>query len=672
MEKKRNPLAIFSYLWSFVLGFLYIYLFAWKTPGISHILFYAVAFGTAIIPVYLFNGGKNAKRLTNWVLAIPFALLLSTTFIYRTNEFWIAINFLTLPFIYAILSVAAYFPDTFKNFSLVSYVTLPFTVFISWFSDWKIFRKNVKGMFFKSEKTRELMKRIWKGFLISIPFLVVFGWLLVSADEVFADLVIRFLEKTLGAWFKDWPTAIDTFVKLIVAVLAAMYFMVFNYSLWNKESKVGELITKWQVKGKEAKKNWDVLVASVFMSMLNLLFVAFVVVQFVYLFGGSDNVIGSDAGFTYAEYARKGFWELLFAAGFSYIIILLMNFKVFTANRVQTIAFRLNYFIMTASVMVMTYSAFARMGLYESVYGYTNLRLLVQLALVVIGLMYIFLSISIFRKNPKRFVGTTNAVLAFVVYFILAILPSDYFVAEMNYNRYKDTGLLDVEYMINLSDEAVPVLVDLAKKEKDSNAMGKVVMAELEGRYEKIEENRTDWQSWNYVDQKNKEELSELLDDKISWKSEAEESLNLFLTDYTNAIRSGQYDIAFEDYWSAKTEQDFTDDLDSIEITKYKVSYIPEYEYWPLSNFDSAVYRERYYWNGMSVSIDLEYNSEDRFGFISKQCRTEDIGVVLEDGEWKVVDASQIILGENPDRTESSYIWKGDELLQDSYWNNCD
>lgn len=669
-ETKRDPLAIFSYFWSYVLGFLYIYLFAWKTPGISHVLFYSIALGSAIVPAFLFNKGNGAKKLTNWIILMPFVLVLSLMFIYRVNEFWVSIGFLTIPVIYAVVTVASYYENTFKNFSLLSYITLPFTLFISWFNDWAKFRKKVTGVFFKSERTRMLMKRISKGFFISLPFLFVFGWLLVSADEVFAKIIIEFLEKTLGTWFKDWPTAISTFTKFGLAIGTAIYFMVFNYALWNKESKVGELIKSWNVEVKEVKKSVDVLVASVFMIMLNLLFVTFVVVQFVYLFGGENNILGMDAEFSYAQYARKGFWELLLVAGFSYLIILFMNLKVFVANALQKGLFKINHFIMTGSVLVMTYSAFARMGLYETVYGYTNLRVLVQLALITVGLMFVFLIISSFSKTPRKFIASTNAILAFVVYITLVILPSDYFVASLNYSRYKEEGLLDVEYMMNLSDEAIPVLVELANKEKDKSAMGKVVMAELEGRYEQIEEGREDWQSWNYVDQKNKETLKELFSGGQNWTQEAEDSLDTFLNEYTSLILAGEYEQAFDGYWSSTVEKDLINNLDDISISSYYVTYIPEYSSWPMSDFGDYAYREQYYWNGMTVSVSFDYSYKDEYGFEKRQCRTDSLGVSLEDGEWRIVDASEVLLGKNIDEGYKA-LWEGEPLKDAEYWNEC-
>ena len=55
--------------------------------------------------------------------------------------------------------------------------------------------------------------------------------------------------------------------------------------------------------------------------VVDLLFLAFVAVQFRYLFGGAELVRGAD-GLSYAEYARRGFFELVAVAALSLPLLL--------------------------------------------------------------------------------------------------------------------------------------------------------------------------------------------------------------------------------------------------------------------------------------------------------------------------------------------------------------
>ncbi|MBI4734169.1 MAG: DUF4173 domain-containing protein, partial [Rubrobacteridae bacterium] len=59
--------------------------------------------------------------------------------------------------------------------------------------------------------------------------------------------------------------------------------------------------------------------ASIILGSICLVSLAFVYLQFAYLFNGSASI--SAQGFTYAEYAHRGFFELLIASLFSFIIL---------------------------------------------------------------------------------------------------------------------------------------------------------------------------------------------------------------------------------------------------------------------------------------------------------------------------------------------------------------
>ena len=61
---------------------------------------------------------------------------------------------------------------------------------------------------------------------------------------------------------------------------------------------------------------------NVVVTILDLLFLAFVIVQFRYLFGGRD-LVQQSANLTYAEYARHGFFELVAVAALTLPLLLL-------------------------------------------------------------------------------------------------------------------------------------------------------------------------------------------------------------------------------------------------------------------------------------------------------------------------------------------------------------
>jgi hypothetical protein len=60
--------------------------------------------------------------------------------------------------------------------------------------------------------------------------------------------------------------------------------------------------------------------AAIVLGSVAVLFAAFVYIQFQYFFGGQANI--HIDGYTYSEYARRGFGELITVAVFSLLLIL--------------------------------------------------------------------------------------------------------------------------------------------------------------------------------------------------------------------------------------------------------------------------------------------------------------------------------------------------------------
>ena len=108
--------------------------------------------------------------------------------------------------------------------------------------------------------------------------------------------------------------------------------------------------------------------------LVNVLFLTFVGVQFRYLFGGADRVESSST-LTYAEYARRGFFELVAVAGLAALFLLFTHWLL---PRGQS---RLHRFyaafaaLLVALVFVVMASALQRMRLYTETFGLTELRL---------------------------------------------------------------------------------------------------------------------------------------------------------------------------------------------------------------------------------------------------------------------------------------------------------
>jgi hypothetical protein len=280
-----------------------------------------------------------------------------------------------------------------------------------------------------------------RGLLIAFPVLLVLGVLLASADAVFASFV-RF----------DVANVIAHVVLLAFGALAtAALFRLASVSYVQTPEVRGPVL---------GTSEWTVVLVA-----LNALLGAFAVARIIALSEGGRRVITS-AGLTYAEYARTGFFQLLFAAVLAVGVIAALRA---TAER-RTPAAEVRFTVLSMGVVVLTLalvvSAFHRLVLYESAFGLTMLRLYAQTAIVFVGLVLVMLGATILGvgqgvgEKDGVWVWSAAGIAAVVMLFGMNVLNPEAFVAAHNITHQARTGQSDTSYLSELGDDAVPVVVE--------------------------------------------------------------------------------------------------------------------------------------------------------------------------------------------------------------------
>jgi hypothetical protein len=201
--------------------------------------------------------------------------------------------------------------------------------------------------------------------------------------------------------------------------------------------------------------------AATILLVVDGLFAGFVVLQLAYLFGGRDTL--ALAGMTYAEYARRGFFDLVIVAALAGLLVVVLDLAVGVRSRVQ-LGGALLLLGLTAVVLV---SAFLRLRLYQDAYGWTELRFVVLTAIlwlaVALGLTGVLLA--------RRRTGWVLHALGLVVLVTIAamhVVGPQAFVAHRNLERAINPSLvpaggrtgLDARYLRELGDEAVVPIVE--------------------------------------------------------------------------------------------------------------------------------------------------------------------------------------------------------------------
>ena len=128
------------------------------------------------------------------------------------------------------------------------------------------------------------------------------------------------------------------------------------------------------------------------------------------------------------------------------------------SSPLQRVAFHVLSLAMIGMVMVILASAIQRLNLYESVYGYTVLRLYSHaFALWMAGVFLLFVA-TLLAARPRWFVfGGFLAGMAYLL--VMNLLNPDALIAQENLQHYTQSGRLDGEYLATLSEDAVPVAI---------------------------------------------------------------------------------------------------------------------------------------------------------------------------------------------------------------------
>lgn len=291
--------------------------------------------------------------------------------------------------------------------------------------------------------TRQL-RTIARGTLMALPALLVLAALLMSADPVFARMV-------LDAFQVDIELLVE---HLVFAALIAWFTAGFLRAFMARDEAIDRL--------RMPRPALPAAEVSVALWLLNLLFLGFMLVQVRYLFGSAlfddADLVQITTGLSYAEYARRGFFELVAAALLVVPILLLADWAATAHTPHSRIVLRATMLVLVALLVGVIASAAYRMALYQQAYGLTELRLYVNVAIVWLAAVLGWLVFTVLRGRRERFAfGSIIAGLACVA--ALHVLNPHALIARVNIDRAMAGADYDGVYLRSLGADAVPVLL---------------------------------------------------------------------------------------------------------------------------------------------------------------------------------------------------------------------
>ena len=410
VEKSRIPtIAVFAILTAFLytISFTGVQVY----PQLSFFFFC----GITIILLYVLLkklDWLNHPRAFIW--AVPLMILAGFNMVFG-RSFFTYINV-----------AAAWLLFAFIIFGAIHGAKYPFGALFFWGNTFKVLPGNIRAgthIWVATGKATKITKnhpivRILIGVGIAIPLAFIIILLMVSADQVFATLISDFFAGY------DEPNLARVFGHIVVVFLASIFLAGYVYNarfMKHSEARFKPL-------------GLDKVVATTFLSVLNLVFLAFCYVQLAYLFMGGFNSLPGDIVF--ADYARQGFFQLLFITiiNFTVIIFFLQVYR----SHARTGIIRLMLVMLTLFTGVLIASSFYRMNMYMQVFGFTPLRMAVITFLVMEVLLCMFTLVALFRE--KFDVMRVYLIIGMMFLVVANVSASGFVSGRLNTSLYRGSG----------------------------------------------------------------------------------------------------------------------------------------------------------------------------------------------------------------------------------------
>ena len=475
---------------SLIAGIVFDYLFYGKAIGVSYPLFVAV--------FYCVFWGASHKRVAfqidfGWFLFIPI-LLLSATFTLHSNPVLLARNFVLIALLLLVQTTLLVYGYEWSSVRCVSRFIGRLICQVFGNAP-KVFLEVIslaKVAYRIAPEKRKTLRNIFIGLIISAPLLVIVIALLAEADTVFQNVIgdiFKFLESIGSIPFAEHVGVIGIITVLLFGYLA--------------------VVLKAEVEGVSAPAErgaggWDTTIVITVLVMVNAVYILFCVIQFRYLFGGEE-VIRSIPDYTYAEYARQGFSELIVVTVINLSILLIGLHVTKNDGKLDRLVLVLRCLLVLCTV-IMLYSAHLRLKLYEEAYGYTYARIFAHTS---IGLLFVLFMLTLYKFWRREFpLLKAFAIAALLTYTTLNYINVDAMIARKNLDRYFMTGKIDLDYLQELSYDAIPELTRLSKSDDGDTVSQKMEEFLHDKRTELSSE--SPWQSYNLSKAKAKRILSEI------------------------------------------------------------------------------------------------------------------------------------------------------------------
>ncbi len=403
------------------------------------VLMYAV---TTVVTV------KKGKKLQAMPIVVGVsALVVSLGFVLNVSGFLRFFSFIYVmtAYCYYIYSMTSENRFRFRDSILIDFTKAIFVLPFHSLSD--MFVSMFEGAKNKGGKT---ILKVVVGFgLAVIPTAIVLS--LLSYDSDFSKLMDTIFH------IEDFDL-LTHLVKLFLALpLGAYAYGIYISSL---DKKCDKILTTASCK-KSMTKMRIAPAVTVVTAVLPVLFVyvVFFISQWKYYVSGFTGVLPK--GFSYAEYAREGFFQLCTVSVINLVMLTAVSLFLKRKEGKSSVLLKILAIVFSLFTLVLISTAVAKMMMYIDCYGLTPKRVYSTWLMLVLALIFVLIILKQFISR-LRLIALSLAVM--VLMFSASTLSGvEKFIAEYNVNRYIDGTLpiVDVDALTDLNDASIASQVRL-------------------------------------------------------------------------------------------------------------------------------------------------------------------------------------------------------------------
>lgn len=441
--------CVFAWM-SLIAGYLFCRAFPVSNHSLGGFLFVFVLFVASAVVLYIKVGSLKVFSL----LVALSAILISASLFVSANDFihFFAYSYSLVAYCYFIYSATGnVIEKEFSDFILVDFFKALFVM--PFYSFGNMFKAMFSG---KAKKSGKFIAKLVLGlFMAIIPTTIVL--ILLSYDRDFGKLIERIFDFNILDVFSH-------LFSLAFGIPIGMY--VFGLFLSSVDKKGKDSIT---VEGcnKASKMIKIVPVVTSISSIIPILFLyaVFFISQWKYYVSGFTGVLPEN--FSYAEYAREGFFQLCLVSFINLAIIASISLFM---KRKNDIVLKAISVIFSVATLVLISTAIAKMIMYINYYGLTQKRVYSTWLMVVFAIIFVLVIVRQFMPAIK--IVATSIAVTVVLFAGLSLSNIDGFIAKYNVDRYISGSLntIDVSALDELGDSAIPQMVRLAEAmENDKN-----------------------------------------------------------------------------------------------------------------------------------------------------------------------------------------------------------